>query len=415
MSDTPMLPATNAGRVLFFAALAYAALGLVYLLSKSTFSADPEVDLKYIWTAGRLWAEGINPYTDAFARIGDTYFENTNTLDSWLYPPNWWVISRSLAVFEPEVALVIWRSFNAALVCGGVVLVVQAMRPYLSTRWMLAALVLFGFATTMQATPQVLSIGQTSITLYFGLCAILFGLVRGQTGWVVLGLVFVALKPQAGIVVLAGVAALPSQWRAIVLAALATALLCVPSFLAAGMGPTLSGVIDAYLNYDGALEVNSPANTTGLRHLADTVLGLQLSALHMALVAAVLACLGGVVLSWRIGDTDGRHVRRDLVVWIILVMVTVVTFHSYDFIIAAPLLLILFATPYPTYLRVVIGLGLLVIYRSANLAEITGFYHPDTLVQPGSRLDSISAFVMIAVFVVYALRPPPPLDPVQTP
>lgn len=396
------LPEDRLPRVILAMALAYALVGLAYLLSKSVLSADPEIDLKYIWVAGRLWAEGINPYSGDFARIGDTYFEDSNRLDTWLYPPNWWVISRSLALFEIDTAALLWRSFNAGLVCGGVLLAVQAWRPHLRRLWPVAGLVLFGYATTLQATATVLSIGQTSIILFFGICALFFGLMRGQTAWVVAGLALVALKPNVGIVIWAGVAALPTQWRAIGMASLVTLLLCLPSVLVGGIGPTFGGLISAYLHYDGALEVNSPANTTGLRHLAETMFGVELSAVYLSLAAALVAWFGGIAMRHRGTESDAGRLLHDLPCWVILVTVTFVALHSYDFIIAAPLLLVCFAGVYPSYLRVAIALGLVLIYRSTNLADATGFQHPDTLYHTGSRIDSLVSLAMFFIFAAHA-------------
>lgn len=382
-------------------AFVYALIGLMYILSKSLFSADLEIDLKYIWIAGQLWAEGINPYSEDFSRIGDSFFENTNQLDTWLYPPNWWVISRGLALFEIETAAVLWRSVNALLVAVGTVLVLQAFRPYLGQLWPVAGLMMFGYAATMQATAIVLSMGQTSIILYLGICALFFGLMRGQACWVVAGLVIVTLKPNIGIVVWAGITALPAQWRAIWIASLLTLVLCVPSGLAAGFGPTIVGLIGAYMDYDGALEVNAPANVTGLRHLAETVFGVEISAISMALFAALVAWLGVRVMRRRSTVFGDEHLDCDSCFWILLVIVTCVALHSYDFIILTPLWLVCFVGIYPRYLGIAIALGLLLVYRSGNLAEATGFQHPDTLYMLGSRIDSMVSLGMLCTFAAH--------------
>ncbi len=390
-------------RIVVSIAAAYALAGLVYLLSKSVLSTEPEVDLKYIWVAGRLWAEGINPYSQEFSRIGDGLLADTNRLDTWLYPPNWWIISRTLAGFEIEFATFLWRSLNALLLGGGVILIVSACRPCLGSLWVPVGLALFGYASTMQATAITLSMGQTSIILYFGICALLFGLLRERMAWIVGGLVLVALKPNVGIVLWVGLAALPSQWRALGLASLVTLGLCIPSFVTSGIGPTMGGLITAYLNYDGSLEVNASPNITGLRHLAGTLLGVEMSALQLSIIAALIAWLGGVAMRRRKKFFIGSHLNRELLFWILLVMMTCVALHSYDFIIFAPLWLLVFSAAYPAYLRLIAATGLLLIYRSANIAEITGFKHADTLYLAGSRIDSLASLVMLLGFSVYLL------------
>lgn len=407
------------------AALAYALAGLAYLLLKSVFGTNPEIDFKYIWVAGQLWAEGINPYSDDFARIGDTFFENTNTLDTWLYPPNWWLLSRALALFDVETAVVLWRSLNAALLLGGTVLSVKAMRSVLGRRWLVAGLFMVGYATTMQATAMTLSIGQTSILLFFGLCAVLYGLSGGRSVWVVIGLIVVALKPQTGIVVWAAIAALPTQRNAVFVAGLATLVLAAPGLLAGGFAPSLNGLIAAYLDYDGALAVNSPASTTGLRHLVDLTTGITLSALWLCLVAAVIAALGSFLLYrtplnspirtpgetktpfYAAGDSAMKSDGRSLAIgfWILLVLSSLVSLHSYDFVVVAPLCLICFSPAFPTRLRVAIGIGLLLIYRSSNMAALTGFYNRETLHALGPLIDSTAIMMMLVALAACLFYP----------
>ena len=156
------------------------------------------------------------------------------------------------------------------------------------------------------------------------------------------------------------------------------------------------GVIHAYLSYDGALEVNSPVNTTGIRHLVYMVSGIELSALYLALFSAVLTFVSIFALSRRTKTT-----RLDLTLWIPLALLTFVSFHSYDFVVAAPLALLLFSDGYPRWLRLIFALSLLLIYRSANLASATGLFSPEILYNKGSLIDSIAASLMFTAFLVY--------------
>ena len=372
-------------------AILFAILGVVYLLSKSVFNGAPEIDLKYVWVAGQLWADGINPYSDQFGVLGDQNFSATNTLDHWLYPPNWWVLSRGLAAFEIERATWMWRTFNAMLLVGGVLLAVLAFRDRLHGSLVILGALLFGYVATMQPTAQSLTMGQTSILLYFGLCAVIFGLMRDRSVWVVLGLVLVALKPQAGLVVYAAIVALPQQRARVLSAVCVTGLLCVPAFVSAGFLPTVIGVVEAYLSYNGALEVTSAANTTGVRHLIYAGFGIDVPSLVLVLLASVL-----VFALTRALDGRETPVHFQVSVLILLAQISLVPLHSYDFMVAAPLGLLAFMPDIRWVFRGLVAVCLLLIYRADNLGKVTGITHPETLYSPGTLIYSAAAVLLAA-------------------
>lgn len=399
-SSESAISGTEPARALVGAALLCGLLGLAYLIYKSVLNTAPEIDLKYIWAAGRLWAEGINPYTEIFATIGDRYLEGrpTNRLDDWLYPPNWWVISRPLAGFDLDTATLIWRGLNAALVCGAVALVIGAFRDALGAWWPVAAGLALGFAATMQATAQSLTMGQTSIVLAFGLSATVFGLMRGRLWVMVLGLALVALKPQVGLVVLATILAVPATRGAGLWALVVTGLLCIPSFLAVGAGATISGVIDTYLSYDGGIEVTSPANTTGLRHLVYVLSGVELSSVILSVITALVLF---VALSLYQRRAEVQHLPLIQASLVILVPIGFVGLHGYDFIIVLPLVMVPFLTALPLWLRAVFAFGLVLIWRSSNVAEAIGWTYPGSLFHAGSLIDSTVSLGLVALFSLY--------------
>jgi hypothetical protein len=370
--------------------MAFGLAGFAYLAQKSVLSGDPEIDFKYLWFAGKLWNAGINPYSEEFVRQGAALFEHTHALQGWLYPPSWWALSAGLAVFDLETAVLVWRSLGALLVLAGTWLLVEAARPALAVSRVAAAGLVLGYTACMQATPMALALGQTSLLVYFGAACLAFGMLRERRAFVVAGLAVLLLKPQVGVIAVAVLAASPARRIAVAQALALSALLAVPAFWIAGVVPTVSGYARE-LALHASLEVNAPPNTTGIRHLAFDVFGADLSA--AAASALGLAVALGVSLAL------GRTAARPALVLTIAGVLALAPLHEYDLVLAAPLVAVCLSTEIPDALRWVFAAGLLVVFRSANLATALGWSDGTLPYFPGSHLVSLAGVAMFAAQV----------------
>jgi hypothetical protein len=386
-----------------WAAFVYGALGVAYLLAKSALNAAPEIDFKYLWFAGRMWLDGRNPYGEEFVVDGAQWFVGTNVLQGWSYPPNWWAISCFHALFSVEAATAIWRSFNAVLVIGGSALLFAAhRRAHPHAPWAVFALLL-GFAATLQATAMTLALGQTSIVTFFGLCALSYGVSRGPlrgAPWIqALGLTLLMLKPQVGVIAAAAMLAHPRYWRAVGLAALASLALAAPALLSVGVRETLLGMLRNLSEHD-RLSIFSPPETTGVRHLVHALSGATLPGFVAFAGAALVFAL--VAFTRSRGRWNGESAAL-LMAAILGPTLFAAPLHSYDMVIAAPLALVLLE-PGRNGSRLALGAGLLVLYRATNVAQLTGWVHPDSSVFAGSWLESLAALAITGAAALWMTR-----------
>ncbi|GJL95082.1 MAG: hypothetical protein DHS20C05_14870 [Hyphococcus sp.] len=379
-------------------AFALIGVALFYLAQKSIFSADPEVDFKYLWFAGELWNAGINPYSEAFSQEGAKVFTNTNALNSWLYPPNWWAISAFLALFDFAEATWLWRTLNATFIIVGSFLLFRALKLARPKTPLWAGALIFFFAVTFQATPMTLAMGQTSILIFFGVCCLTYGLSLKRPAFEILGLVLLMFKPHIGIIAFFALFVLPQHRRNVLIAGTITGVLCVPALFIAGIGPTVFGFLEQLTTYS-ALEVNSPVNSTGLGHLVFELLSLKLPTIPLVFAGGIAAA--GIVLFLHRSQKTPRGTPEFYIYVmsaIILMAITVAPLHSYDLIISVPLIVLFFIHPKNIALAF-LCLGYVLLYRAGNLAKITGFYDEAVLFNIGSHLESLAGAMMLAVFI----------------
>jgi hypothetical protein len=372
-----------------------ALLGLSYLVFK-VLSQDPAVDYPYVWLAGSFWVDGQSPYAPSFGEAGRALVPAGHAPQYWFYPPNWWPVATVMALLPYDASLTLWRSVSATLLVGGTAAVgVAACRARLVSgpAWPLAML---AFACLMAATPQALSLGQTSFLSFFG--AALFvaaGLGRHRTMMAV-ALVLLMLKPQVGLAFCLFLLPRPVWWPSLAAAAVITLALFLPQLRLTGIGPFLDSYLAQLRAHEG-LSPNHPLEMTGLRHLGWMLFGQSWAPLPLSGLAglAVLA-IGG-----RRRTVPADH---DLELsGVIAVVCLVVPLHTYDMMLLAPLVIL--TRRFSVAARVFTMLGLAMVFRANRISEMFGLHDPATVDFTGSRLTTLGSLVIAgAVLFEAALR-----------
>ncbi|MBI1394287.1 MAG: DUF2029 domain-containing protein [Alphaproteobacteria bacterium] len=370
------------------------------LLIKSVFSTDPEIDFKYLWTAGTAWNQGLNPYQDEFRAIGASLFPNANVIKSWVYPPNWWPVTAGLALLPHDVALAAWRTFGAACLVWSAWLIYGVIRTLRANIGFGAFIIVFAYLALMQDTAITLALGQTSLIVALGAALFISGVARGANWRQILGLTILVLKPQLGFVVCAGFFMMPAFRRNILIAAVVTCIAAAPALIIGGVGESLRGLMDGLRAY-ATFHENGPWEASGIRNPVHLLLGVEVSS--FPLMAAAMAMAAG--LGWRIasGPRAGETAARvEAMVYFILISLAVTSLHTYDFVAAAAVFVIAFTTDRRPAL-IATPLFLLALFRAANVAQATGIMHPGGVYFVGSLIVSAAAAAYLGV-VMWASR-----------
>ncbi|MCR9140445.1 MAG: hypothetical protein NXI27_31125, partial [Alphaproteobacteria bacterium] len=142
---------------------------LAYLAWKSLSASVADVDFKYLWFAGSLWAEGTSPYGHIYYERAKAFFDNTNIPWLMAYPPNWYPIARATAVLPLDVAERLWGALSAIMLLASSALMARTVWS-VRERDDIWPFVAFGtFICMGSATAIALSLGQTAPLMAVGL------------------------------------------------------------------------------------------------------------------------------------------------------------------------------------------------------------------------------------------------------
>lgn len=374
------------------------AAALAYLLRKSLFSHDPESDFRFLWTAGRMWAAGADPYGDGYTATGARLFPDGNPIAYWLYPPQWWAICRALAALPVAQALALWRTANALLLVGaGVVLVRAARRAGLAVpAW--GALLYLALLPLAEGTPQTLAMGQTSILVFAGLSLVASALLDGSGMRMIGGLVLLGLKPQFGAAVLLALAVDRRWWRAIALALAISLAAALPQLVAHGVGPTVAGFLHNLARH-GALPPNQPEKLTGFTQIVVRATGVHVpTGLSVALAVLTGAA---AVLWWRRRAADPARSAAGTALALVAASMAFIPLHSYDFVALPPAALL--AVPFGLPARITTWAGILLACRAGALAGSLGARDTGDI----ALLTLAAALVLAGALLALRDRPAP--------
>lgn len=384
---------------------ALGAAGLAYLLAKCwALYGDPGFDFKYLWTAGKLWAQGVAPDNAAFHAMAARHVTEGMVPEVWSYPPTWWAICVALAQLSLAKAHLVWNLVSIALIAGASLLLARSVKPAFGEvrtgfplldeivrRPLALASVHFFLMAGFEATATLISVGQTTAPVYFGVAALLFGMVTGRRGWAVAGLALTFLKPQIGVVFAAVLLFQDTAARRTLLWAVAASAALAAPALASDVG--VIGVFLANLaGHEGIMASNEPGGMTGLRHLFGLV-GLPMSTLG-ALTVTLIAAVGACTAAARANATASPGVRA----WVSMILTTAVInaaapLHYYDLVLAG---VTVFAVGARSLACRVTGVaGLLLMVRADELGAFTGLYDRSVPIFEGSLLSTVGAIMVL--------------------
>jgi hypothetical protein len=340
---------------------------IVLLLLRQVFANHLSSDFAYIWTAGKMWALGIDPYGVSYRVFGASALANEAVpapRGTWVYPPQWIAIALPFGLLPFQTAAWVWRILTAATLCLAIVIAwrasdeLDAPPPF----WVkaLAALAII----SGNGAAKLFDNGQTNGLILLGISLVMIGRPRKDLFLCTAGLLLVLLKPQIGIP-FSAVALCDRSLRVPTLVAfMLTGLLCLPAFWSIGFDNTLGSLmsLQANLTSYAASVFNDPRTLSGVVSIVAYTRFATLPATVYAFAAAV-ACLS---LLW---TTQPRTVRETLFFPALLgCEYLFMPLHLND-LLAYPLIL-LFCVRWRTSSKVALALGLAILYRPQNLTSI---------------------------------------------
>ncbi len=409
-------PRKPAGLVVDWGLFVLFLVGVAYLLFKSYQVTNyPGFDFRYAWLAGEAWLRGINPYGPEFHELGKELITSGYVPLMWVYPPNWYFPAVLVAVADLETSFFLTNIVNVVLFVASSALLTAAcpplrfenaprnpafdlLRRHLRSPWNVFFLHVFAVAT-LQATAITISVGQPSILVYFGICLLIYGLVRDRQLSAVLGLAIVFLKPQLAVVIFVALVMTPAYRMLVAKAIGVSAMVSLPAFVV-----TPAAAFEFFTNltrYDGITSANWPQSTTGLRNLV-----WEISNFDPGNVACMLAAII-IMIGLYFPLVRGRRESggTELMMLASAVTIGIAPLHVYDLVLVGVLLFAL-ARSRPVDMAVGV-LGAMLLWRAGDIAKLTGFYGSGTEHFEGSRLATIGTMlIMIAVFETVRRRRP---------
>lgn len=380
-------------------------VGFVILLALLSFlrlagSNLQQIDFSYIYTAGTVWSQGLDPYGPDFARLG----QNLPGAPIWAYPPQWWAIATALAALDPGPAYLAWRVANIALLAIGSVLLWRTSgdKPHAAAPPFALAGFVF-FLADSEATAAALGLGQTSIIAFAGIALFVAGAGRKDTALAATGLVLLLLKPQFGIMFMLFALCRRELRRPALIAGITTALLTVPvlaQFGIAGSIESASRLLDNLAIYS-TVQWNRPLELAGLSFLIAAAGGPGLSSFVYIGAAAVIAVL----------SLDDRWDARDI--WIVMVSTALflIPLRGYDFVIAASLVLVI--DRYQPWARLCVLLGLALLWRPGAVSALFDQSGLESSAVAPVTIAYIALYtaggLLFFVSAIWGRRPPQPL------
>jgi hypothetical protein len=345
-------------------------VGVLYLGRKAIVDPFNGVDFKFLWVAGRVWAQGHNPYDPSYGAVFAKAFGYASS--PWPYPPNWLPIVVPLSILDAPDAELLWRVINFGFALAIVALGVMIARHWRPQHKALpVALILLLYISVLQAVPICISTGQTSLLVTFGAMLFYLGIVAQRTLPTVLGVAILTLKPQLAVVPIIGAFALDLMRRDTLIGLATSAAISVPALVIGGFRESTMGFLSNVQAY-GEINNNPPMYVTGLEHIANRITGFYPSSLVWIGFAGAAAATIGLARRRYSGTTMGGIDGRVQVLLITSPVLTCffIPLHSYDNVILASVVLITLLRPYPGNMLMVVGLTL--SFRPSNLIQVFG-------------------------------------------
>ena len=371
-------------RIKVLALTVIACLGILYLAPKvlSNLHVRPEdyFDFELFWRAGRSWASGQNPYDGTLVPNGDG--SARTEVSTWFYPPYWYPLIVPFGLMQFPIALTIWKVLNFVLLILSTHLVARSLADVTEKQSLPLFIGGIAFVSFMYSTAVTAWDGQSSILVYFGYSALIFGLLKHRPAMVVLALVCLALKPQIGLLAFVAVVAL-RQYRWTVIPA---GMICILASTTVAITADLSGAIKGFLvnlTRHSEHSANTPAHLTGAVHILDS-----LFTLPNASIVAFVILSAGIVLTFVLfyrsplntPPDNGVNARRSITTLMLFIALSlfIVPLHYYDLLSLVAVFLMIIATPLDG--RWITGVGMLLCYRPDFIWRAFGIAHPEEII-----------------------------------
>jgi hypothetical protein len=256
----------------------------------------------------------------------------------------------------------------------------------------------------MQATAIALFIGQTSILVFFGFAAMIFGILKERPLSLVVGLTFLALKPQVGIVAFLAVAAHHRDRWTILPAAGICLLATTPIAFSGNYFATVEDFLLGLPSFSRFVG-NTPPNMTGLINISDFALP-NFEGLPLSLMCIVAAIIFAIIIFHNLSSKKEAEIgyTQQLLAGLMLFVSStlfLLPLHSYDLVALSILLMMILAIPVAG--RYLIAFGLLICFRPRNLLHAFGIANPKDLAFPESHLVS-AGLLLLFVGTLWAMR-----------
>jgi hypothetical protein len=369
-----------------------AMVAIMYPVWRGLIAPTPEVDFRFYWFAGDIWAHGLDPYSSAFDEFASGLIPPGS---HWFYPPNWWPFSRALALFDFPTALKVWRaSVPVILIVSTGSVVALLTRGLPSTRRALLIAGACALATAIEPTGDVLTGGQVSpILVYAGMALIICSFITSRRALLVAGLVLVSLKPQIGIVIFLAFALSRAHWRALAYALAVILVLSLPQLLSFGVVTSFREMLTNLHDVD-QVAGNIPLAMTGPSHLFARA-GLDLPLGASFILAFLTAVAAGLML-----QRDPRSLRA--LALLLAGVAAFVPLHNYDMTILVLVAAVLLKVDRSRLSKLLIAAALLLIVRPSRIEALfkVAVYNAAS---GGVILYSAASLVLFALAVRAAL------------
>jgi hypothetical protein len=374
-----------------------AVLCVLYLGFKATGAFQTiGYDLRFFWVAGRLWLEGVNPYTELYAEHADRLIDVGFSPNIWAYPPNVMPICLMLGAMSLQTASLAFAAVNATLLVAASALLANVAPVHEGKRFRWFCIHLLAM-TTLEAAALTIVVGQMSIIVYFGAALAIFGLKSGRMLLVSIGVALVLMKPQIGLLLITLLAFAGQTERRGLLGGVAlNAVFAVPAFIVSMSAA--SDWLEQVMWYDSAGPANAATAMTGLRAAIFAVSGIDIGNLAAMAIAAAVSITVGIYLLRRQREDSGSALMMSGA----LAAVALAPLHIYDFLVIGVCAQYLRRLPIGESALAALGAGLM--WRSENLARATGLHDANAEIFPGSALATLGALMIATAIVVARLR-----------
>lgn len=385
-----------------FVVLAFIA-GIVYFAPKVFLpNGYKSIDFMFFWLAGKMWLAGDNPYSEAYRVLALEIFSGYGAPRAWGYPPTWYFLSTPLAFLEYEYSSYAWQFLNLFFLIVGGWAFSSIVKPKCIHKhsFLYIYMMLMAYVFLLHSTAHTISTGQSSIFIFFGLSILVFGHAKQKPWAKVVGLIILSMKPHIGLVFFCFMFFHRNYRKDVIISTLFIALMCLPALSIFGFENLISdfqSLIPSGTAYTIA-SANTPANLTGVGHVLFALFGQEIGYSFQILFAAAVAAIGGMIFNLKSAEKWGGEFHN-IIYFLICVTVFMVPLHTYDLVLVSFLIPLSIFYSWRSQIFTMIGLAFL--FRSANVAKITGLHLEETVSSfLGTSIATVGLLFLVVGLIV---------------